>query len=475
MSFINIRRTLSASFVISVLSACTAPSGVEITPEKFPLPSNWSSHIPTTNNQMTAISNAWLKQAIDEDLQTFIKKALEHNYALQQSKLNLLQTKQRIIANGASFWPSVDLSFSTGTRKNSITEAHTDSSDIGLSARYELDVWGKLSDYEQQLNLEYAAQLATVRQQTNELVKNVALAWYQVVESRQQLLLSEKRLRNVEQNLAVIESGYESGINTALDVYLSRNQFATEQAKVTSQQTRLASSLRQLEFLLGDYPAGLVEVATNELPNFTLDMPLGIPSDVVKNNPRVQSQWMALMAQDAALAYSHKQRFPSVSFTASTGYASQELSDLLSNSLGWSLIGSISAPIFNAGRLSANEELARLRVKSTEQAYLETLHTVFSEIENGITRTKNLRLSMAANEQASESAALAEQISFEQYLKGLVSYTTVLDAQSRAFNAQSNLINLKYQTLASQLELYVNLGGDFAALLPANDKNQGGN
>jgi outer membrane protein TolC len=238
---------------------------------------------------------------------------------------------------------------------------------------------------------------------------------------------------------------------------------ASEQAKVASQQTTVTSNTRSLELLLGRYPSAIVEVSDMDLPDSNQNVALGLPSEVVKSNPQIQSLWMNLMSQDAALAYAHKQRFPSLTFTASAGYASADLSDLLSNSLGWSLLGGISAPIFNAGRLKANEEAARLKVKETEQGYLESLFKVFANIENGITRANNLTMSLEANAKAAQSAELAEQISFEQYLKGLVSYTTVLDAQSRAFNAQSTLINLKYQALSNQLELYRNLGGNFDA------------
>ena len=84
------------------------------------------------------------------------------------------------------------------------------------------------------------------------------------------------------------------------------------------------------------------------------------------------------MATDASLAYAHKQRFPSLNLTASLSDSTDRVSDLFSpSSLAWSLLGSISAPIFEGGRLQANEEIARLNTQKQEQQYLQTLYDAF--------------------------------------------------------------------------------------------------
>ena len=72
--------------------------------------------------------------------------------------------------------------------------------------------------------------------------------------------------------------------------------------------------------------------------------------------------------------------------------------------------------------------------------------------------------------QAQENALAAEQLSFEQYQSGLVSYTTVLDAQARSFDAQSSLIEIKNQLLTNRIKLHVALGGDFAKSRSAQDE-----
>ena len=63
------------------------------------------------------------------------------------------------------------------------------------------------------------------------------------------------------------------------------------------------------------------------------------------------------------------------------------------------------------------------------------------------------------------NATTAEELSFEQYQSGLVNYATVLTAQSRAFNAESSVIQLQYQLIDNQMNLLLLLGGDLTNLI----------
>ena len=61
-------------------------------------------------------------------------------------------------------------------------------------------------------------------------------------------------MNNAKQNLDIIESGYQQGLNAALDVYLSRNELNSELSNYAQQQDKHLQSARSLERLLGRYP-----------------------------------------------------------------------------------------------------------------------------------------------------------------------------------------------------------------------------
>jgi outer membrane protein TolC len=275
--------------------------------------------------------------------------------------------------------------------------------------------------------------------------------------------LFEQIVNNAKQNLDIIESGYQQGLNGALDVYLSRNELNTELSNLAEQQATKIQSLRALERLIGRYPDASLTSEQLELPLLDTDIPLGIPSDIISRKPELLASWYQVLAQDAALAFAHKQRFPSINLSASISDNGDQLSDLLSgSSLAWSLIGGLTAPLFRAGDLKANEEIARLQLKQQEQAYLDTMYNAFLDVENAVTTETSLNQRYQTTLAAQKNAEAAEMLAFEQYQRGLVTYTTVLEAQDRSFDAQSTLIRIKNQLLANRVDLHVALGGDFA-------------
>ncbi|MEC8208720.1 MAG: TolC family protein, partial [Pseudomonadota bacterium] len=332
---------------------------------------------------------------------------------------------------------------------------------LDLNLSYELDVWGKLSAKERNANLNVMALEADYLSQKQALVAAVSKAWFAVIEANNQVALLNERLVLAQQNLEIIESGYRQGLNDALDVYLTRNELNNEKSRLVAQQNTQVERIRDLELLLGDYPSGLLSV-TAELPLLTSDIPLGMPSELITRKPSLIASWYNLLAKDAALAYAHKQRFPSLKLTGSIGPDSSDINDLLAGgNVAWSLAGSLTAPLFNAGRLKANEEKALLELHKPELSYLDTLYLAFQSVENGISAERNLQQRYESTLLAANNAKLAETLSFEQYLKGLVSYTTVLDAQKRSFDAQSSLITIKNLLIANRVDLHVALGGDF--------------
>lgn len=439
-----------------LLAGCASNSQIKTDIEKLSIPQQWQY------NQATASANdQWLQELLSPAVKSAIKKAIENNHQLKQRQLALKAAEQNLTVSNAEFWPSLDLGLAARRSKSQTTELITNSNELSVDLRYELDIWGKLNDSDRQVNLQYQSQQLELADFQSQLVKNVISGWFNIIEARQQLKLNELRLENSLQNLAIIESGYESGLNSALDVYLTRNEVANERSRLANQKNVLLQDIRSLELLLGEYPAAALEIENSEIPVFEQPFSVGLPSDLIASKPALKASWLTVLAKDAEVAYRHKQRFPSLTLSGSVGSSSDELSELLSSDFSWSLLGNLTAPIFNAGRLSAIEKRTQFELQQAEQSYLEALFNAFAAVENSLSTEFSLLSSFRANIEAAKNATQAESLSFEQYQKGLVSYTTVLDAQTRAYSAQSAVIQNTFQLLDNRLALHFALAGDF--------------
>ncbi len=463
---LTLNKTLKISSItislLVLLSGCASPfihsndnnqgiSGeLTVKPSGLKIPEQWSNSL----KQLDASDN-WLQSFNDPQLISIVKQALKHNFKLKQQALAVDIKKRQLLIAGSQFWPDLSASLSTSRRKNNQI---SNSSSLSLKSNYEFDLWGKLSANEQKANVEWLAQQANFEQAEQQLVVNTVNAWYNAIAAEKQLQLNQQRSKNTQQNLAIIESGYKQGLNSSLDVYLTRNELNSALARVAQQKQNVLLAKRQLEFLIGRYPDASI-LLTNKLVDIDSPVALAIPAKIIQQKPNLRASWYQLLASDAQLAFTHKQRFPSFSISASLSDDQQNLTDLLSpSSLAWSLLGNISAPLFQAGRLKNNEEIARLSLRQQEQNYLDAIYQAFSDVENAITAEKSLRKQALLQEKAKVNAQTAYKLSFEQYKQGLVNYSTVLDAQNRWFDAQSNVIDIKNKLITNRVNLNFALG-----------------
>jgi NodT family efflux transporter outer membrane factor (OMF) lipoprotein len=449
-----------------IISACSTPSGLS---EKKPLniiekntPEQWQAN-KSQSSLASPVTDGWLKSFNDSALEKMVAYALENNYQLASARINVELAKARLNVSEATDFPALSLSLDNSRRKQvtNSTTSYQNSADISVDLSYELDLWGKLSDEQNQSRLNFAAAQADYQQSKQTLVANISKAWFDLTQAQQLLNLYQERADNLQRNLVMIQSSYQLGLNEALDVYLTKNTVNQELARVAEQQQTLQASSRTLELLLGDYPLAK-KVSVQNLPIIDDEIKLGLPAQLLTRRADIQASWLALLALDAGLAVAHKQRFPSFNLNASVSDNATELTNLLNGgALAWSLLGSISTPLFNAGKLESLEQQAKLSVEQKEQQYLQQVYQAFADVENSISARDSLNQRYAYYLKAQENALAAEKLSFDQYLRGLVTYTTVLEAQRRSFDAQTTVIQLANLLLQNRIEIYRILGGDY--------------
>jgi multidrug efflux system outer membrane protein len=189
---------------------------------------------------------------------------------------------------------------------------------------------------------------------------------------------------------------------------------------------------------------------------------VGMPAALLKRRADIQTAWLNLLAADADLAVAHKNRFPSLDLTGSVRDAASGLSRLVDGgNLAFSAAASLFQPLFQGGRLQSLEEQARVFVAQAEQRYLEVVFAAFAEVENELSRAVSLQDRYNAFLQAEANADAAMTLAFDQYQRGLVNFTTALESQRRAFDAQTTVVQLRNQLLQSRVALLLALGGNF--------------
>jgi len=407
----------------------------------------------------------WLQSFADPQLTTLVSEAVQRNYALEQERARLAQAEQGVVLARADRFPELDVSLTASRRSfddSGGTRTSVNSYDAGLDASIELDLWGRLSKTQQAARLDYAAQQSRVTAAERDVAIAAAAGVFSIMEAQQLLQVAKRRLDNASESHDIVASGYRQGLNDALDLYLARNELERQRANLSQQQQLLTETVADLQLGLARYPDGNLPVG-GELPVIADAVPVGLPSELLARRPDLQEAWLRLLASDAGLAAAHKARFPRLSLVASGGVASSEFSDLLDlNGTSWSLLAGLAQPLFDGGRLAALEAQSAARVREAEQQYLALVYSAFAEVENSIARASSLANRYEAFQEAQKNARAALELALEQYQRGLVAYTTVLESQRQAFDSEVTVVQLRNLLLQNRLAMYRALGGDFA-------------
>ncbi len=420
----------------------------------------------------------WLADFDTPGLAELVQEAVEANFNLQAAaaRLESVIANQRITRTARV--PSLSSSLNGRRQENNfqnlaggIAARTFNSFDLGLSAAWEMDIWGKIKNRTQAAVADVEAERANYQAAQFSLAANTLRTWFDTVEAELQIQLAQETLRAFQQNLEVVEASFERGLpDRALDVRLTRANVESARSTLALRTRQRDVAGRNLELLLGRYPADTLTIHTN-LPTLVRSIPTGVPSTLLERRPDLLVAERQLAATMERVKAAKKDLLPSINLSASTGRSSGEFNDLLDpDRMIWNIAAGLSQPIFQGGRLLAGVDLAQANQKAALATYAQTALNAFREVETLLAAEDYLQAELNAAQASAAESVAAEELALQQYQRGLVDIITVLESQRRAFTARSSAISVANARLANRINLYLALGGDFA--VPSSEPSE---
>jgi multidrug efflux system outer membrane protein len=429
----------------------------------------------------------WWSGFHSADLNALIEAARTHNFDIAAAVARVRQADAQVRIAGAPLLPTLsgnaDASWQhEGLGANSSTlggrtfggsNASFDfrSYSAGLSAAYELDFWGHNRAARQ--SAVASAMFSRFDQQTVALtvVTSVANTWFTALSLADRLAVARHNLADAEQTMAVIQGRFDAGTANRLDIAQQEALVAGERALIPSFASQLEQELIALGILTGQ-PPERISVQPGTLTE--LDLPLvaaGLPSDLLARRPDVASAEAQLVAQNFSITVARAAFFPSIQLTASAGYQAPALNQLVTpgGALA-SLAGGLTLPIFDAGTLRGQLDLAKGRYAELLADYRKAVVQAFTDVDTALTAwryaTEQERLQRIAVETAQTAATIARA----QMEAGTVDITTVLTTETTLFSDEDTLVQVRLARAQALLNLYKALGGGWVE--PAQAVNQ---
>ncbi len=402
----------------------------------------------------------------------YIDEALSSNASLQQSLITLRKAQVAIDSAKADRNLNVDASFSASksetTNSSASTSSNTNSStssnssspsySASMNVSWELDLWQKISDGISAANLDAASARASYQSARDSLVANVVRSYIDVLTQQQLLNIEQSRLTVLENNEAVILKRYSTGLGSLDDLDTARTSSANTRATIAQYENALLTAKRTLAVLLGRQNQSLNELNTQvNFPDVLLPLTT-LPKQDLARRPDLQAAFYALKATEFEVDVAYKALLPSISLSASlSDNASTPSQALFTNPL-WSLLGQMTAPLFQGGALRAQIEDAKLTSANAWWQYRETLLTAVQETQNALDSETALSARISHTNVALANAERSVSTIEGQYRQGLADILDLLSVYETRFNLQAQAVELHAQKLQNRIDLGLALG-----------------
>ena len=407
---------LIALLCAALVSGCAAV-GPDYAEPQLPVPAGWTAAADQHPADAAALAT-WWRQFDDPVLDRLIADALAANPGLAEARARLREARARRGAAGAQLAPSVDASLSGSTSTGSSQTGSGATRELyraGFDASWELDVFGGLRRGVEAAQAEMEASVESLRDTRVSLAAEVALNYIDLRTAEERLAIAEASIAARSENHEIIHWRQQAGLVSELDL-----------AQAT---TDLASTRAAL--------------------------------------PLLRAAERRLAAETARLGEAEAARYPSFRLSGTLGLEALELDALTDSGADTrSLVGGITAPIFNAGRIAANIDIQDARLEQARQAYRATVLAALEEVENALTAVAETRARRARLAEAAAAAQTPLQIAQHRYQSGLADFLSVLDAQRTPLSLDEQLAGSSGELARARIRLYTALGGGWS---PAAD------
>lgn len=393
-----------------------------------------------------------LKELINApELDALIEEALTANPSLQQTVLALKITQaQRRVATGERL---PEMAFDASAEKE---EGEDESFSGSLSISWELDLWHKLADSESAAMMDEQEQQALLTAARTSLVGQVMTEWLGLTHDLRTINIEELRLVNLEKNELYIMQRYRNGIGTLEDLDSARTSTAVSRASLVAYNESLAQRQRVLKTLLGRIGTENLEVKS--LYPEVLTPLADLPEQTLQCRPDLQAAFFNIESANLRTSVAYKDLLPSISLEAALKNIGDSPSSMLLSDPVWALLGQLTAPLFQGGKLRAEAEIAELTTAQSFEVYRETLLEAISEVENALSYEQSISSRQKHITSALSSARNSLERYQESYRSGLVDILDLLTVQKKTFDLAAQLDNLIYEHLANRINLGLALG-----------------
>ena len=415
------------------------------------------------------ISYRWWLRFGDAATNELVIEALANNYDLKAAAARVLQARAALAEAKGRQLPEVSYGLNRDRRKTTFdfgagrSSALTTTWSQNFTVAYVLDLFGKLRRAEQSAWADMLSAEANKQTLINSIIAQVISSRIEIATLTRRLDIAKANVESRQKTLNIVERRYRQGLVGPVDVRLARENLAAAQSSQTNIELSFIKAHHSLDVLVGRRPA-----SSPTLPDTLADLPqlgpvpIGLPASLLDRRPDVIASEMALRSASERIGVSIAQLYPDLTLTGTYGGSADTLRDIFRHEAEvYSLILSLSQPIFKGGQLKAAIDSSKARYQELAANYAKTILVALREVEDALVSEEMLQIRLEQVRRRFTEAEAAEGLSRSRYSRGVETILTVLESERRRRIAEEELALLKGRIWTNRVNLFLALGGDW--------------
>jgi outer membrane protein, multidrug efflux system len=404
----------------------------------------------------------WWKAFNDPVLDDLEERANRSNASIQVAAGRLVQARALVRSTEADRAPQVGVGASAYRVDGIVNGTGGPPRTLGAASAnlsYEVDLFGRLAHTTDAARLDAQAREGLL-QSTRLLVQaEVAQAYLAIRALDDERALVRSTVGAYQATLDLTQRRFRAGDVAELDVARATTEVAATESDALALDRRRAELEHALAVLVGEVSSGFsVNVAKwdTALPV----IPAGVPSTVLTRRPDVSAAQSTMLAAQTRVGVAKAAWFPSLSLTATGGYASSELGDLFKWTARAGGVGALlSLPVFDGGRREAGIQNARGEMDVEVARYREQVLVAFRDVEDQLSALRLLAQQSDAQGRAVAAATRSTTLSDARYRNGFVSQLDLLDARRSELRNRREALQVRAAQYQATVGLVRALGG----------------
>jgi multidrug efflux system outer membrane protein len=464
----RLKTALTVLAAAALLSACAVPPRADLSTPALELPSGAA---------VAPVPADWWKSFGDSQLTALVDEALQNNRDLARAVARIDQSRAALRSARADRLPSVSANLAAGRQRTSENGAIplVGASPIGsdyratLNVAYEVDLWSRLARTHDAAREDLLATSYARDTLRTALAAQVVQSYVALQALDTQYRLFERAVQAQRESIRLQRLRFNAGDIGELDIRQLEAELIANDAQLPKLDRARGEAERALALVLGRTPRAVVEGAvprstTPAAVPASVTLPEGLPSDLLQRRPDVMASEARLRAAGARVDAARAAYFPSIALTAGFGRESVELSRLTDGpSLIWSVLASVTQPIWNGGRIAAQNELAQARRREVELDYRDTVAVAFKEVRDALGARSESEISLRNAIERERALSRASQLTTLRFNGGEASRLNAIEAERAALAAQAQVADARRAVAAAQADLFRVLGGGWQA------------